>query len=129
MSNAGFVGSPAALCIGVVTSTACNLATKIKFWVSVDDALDVWAVHAIGGMCGAVMTGLFADSRVVAFDGVTEIDGGWINVSRLKRHATHTRSSCRVLSTTGFKLAIKSLASALYVPGLPPSLSSFASLS
>lgn len=77
----GFVGSPAALCIGVVTSTACNLATKVKFWVRVDDALDVWAVHAVGGMFGAVLTGLFADARVVSFDGITEIDGGWINVS------------------------------------------------
>lgn len=32
-------------------------------------------------MAGAVLTGLFADARVVSFDGLTDIDGGWINVS------------------------------------------------
>jgi Amt family ammonium transporter len=63
------------LAIGVVTAAACNLATKIKFWIHVDDALDVWALHAVGGMVGAFLTGLFADSRVAGFDGLTVIAG------------------------------------------------------
>lgn len=79
---AGFVGSPSALAIGVITCVCCNLATKIKFWLNIDDALDVWAVHGVGGSIGAVMTGLFTDARVTSFDGLTEIPGGWINVGQ-----------------------------------------------
>jgi len=76
---AGYVGTPASLAIGVVTAVACNMATKVKFWLKIDDALDVWALHGVGGFVGAILTGLFADSRVTGFDGVTEIAGGWIN--------------------------------------------------
>lgn len=44
---AGFIGSPAAFAIGVIVSACCNLATKIKFWVGIDDSLDVrsFATH------------------------------------------------------------------------------------
>lgn len=38
----------------------CNLATKIKFWIGVDDALDIFAEHAVGGIVGNLLTGLFA---------------------------------------------------------------------
>jgi len=76
---AGYVGTPASMAIGVVTAVCCNFATKLKYLLKVDDALDVWALHGIGGFTGAVLTGLFADSRVTGFDGVTEIAGGWIN--------------------------------------------------
>ncbi|KAM0755731.1 ammonium transporter MEPa [Meredithblackwellia eburnea MCA 4105] len=76
---AGYVGSPAAVAIGVVTVVAANYATKLKHIFKYDDALDVFATHGIGGFVGALLTGLFADSRVTSFDGLTEINGGWIN--------------------------------------------------
>ncbi|KAI5481440.1 hypothetical protein MNV49_004196 [Pseudohyphozyma bogoriensis] len=75
---AGFVGTPAAVAIGVVAGIGCNFATKLKFIFGYDDVIDIFATHACGGFIGALMTGLFADARVVSFDG-TEIDGGWIN--------------------------------------------------
>lgn len=75
----GFVGSPAAVAIGVVTAAGCNFATKLKYVINVDDTLDVFASHGVGGFIGCVLTGLFADSRVAGFDGLTEIPGGWIN--------------------------------------------------
>lgn len=76
---AGYVGSPAAVAIGVVTAIGANFATKIKYLIRIDEALDVFATHAVGGFIGCVMTGLFADSRVAGFDGTTAIPGGWIN--------------------------------------------------
>lgn len=75
---AGYVGSPAAVAFGVVGGIACNYATKLKGLLHYDDALDIFATHGIGGMVGNILTALFADARVVTFDG-TEIDGGWIN--------------------------------------------------
>jgi Amt family ammonium transporter len=76
---AGYVGSPAALAIGVVTAFAANYATKLKHLFKFDDALDVFSTHGVGGFVGALLTGLFADSRVVEFDGFSSISGGWIN--------------------------------------------------
>ena len=58
--GSGFVTPWAAVIFGVVAGIACNFATKLKFLIGVDDALDVFAVHAIGGICGNLLTGLFA---------------------------------------------------------------------
>ncbi|KPV74439.1 uncharacterized protein RHOBADRAFT_44929 [Rhodotorula graminis WP1] len=75
----GYVAVPAAFGIGLLTAIACNLATGLKRLMHVDDAVDAGALHAAGGIVGAILTGIFADSRVADFDGLTEIDGGWIN--------------------------------------------------
>ena len=44
----------AAVCFGVVGGTVCNFATQLKFLLHYDDALDIFAVHAIGGLVGNV---------------------------------------------------------------------------
>ncbi|WOO85832.1 Ammonium transporter 1 [Vanrija pseudolonga] len=75
----GFVGAPAAVAIGFLTATGCNFATKIKFLVRVDDTLDVFASHAVGGFIGCVCTGLFTQASVAGFDGSTSIPGGWFD--------------------------------------------------
>ena len=62
----------------MVAGVLCNYATKLKFFFNVDDGLDVFALHGIGGYAGNVMTGLFAADYVAAMDGVTVIAGGWI---------------------------------------------------
>ncbi len=49
-----------------VTATGCNFGTKLKFLLGVDDTLDIFASHGIGGMIGCVMTGFFAQSSVAA---------------------------------------------------------------
>lgn len=76
---AGFVGTPAALAIGAVTAIAANFATGLKVLLKIDDAVDGFALHAVGGYVGCLLTGLFGDSRVTEFDGYTSISGGWIN--------------------------------------------------
>jgi Amt family ammonium transporter len=75
----GFVGSPAAVAFGFVAGTACNFATQLKFLIGYDDALDIFASHAIGGVVGNIMTALFAQSSVAGFDGITVIPGGWFD--------------------------------------------------
>jgi len=49
---AGFVGVPASLAFGVVGAAAANFATRIKFLIRVDEALDVFASHAVGELRG-----------------------------------------------------------------------------
>jgi Amt family ammonium transporter len=61
---AGFVGGLAPLVIGFVTGAACLFAIKLKYRFGYDDALDVIAVHLVGGIIGSVLLGLFADTAV-----------------------------------------------------------------
>ena len=56
----GFVPAWAAVIFGVVGGVVCNFATKLKFLIGIDDALDVFAEHAVGGIAGNLLTGLFA---------------------------------------------------------------------
>ena len=57
----GFVGPMGALVIGAVAGVLCFLAaTKMKRAFGYDDSLDVFGVHGIGGIIGALLTGVFA---------------------------------------------------------------------
>jgi Amt family ammonium transporter len=56
----GFVPAWSAVIFGVVGAAACNYAKKLKFLLRVDDSLDIFAEHAVGGIVGNLLTGLFA---------------------------------------------------------------------
>ncbi|MCB1776149.1 MAG: ammonium transporter [Candidatus Competibacteraceae bacterium] len=69
----GTAGPMGALLIGVASGFVCFLAsTKMKRALGYDDSLDVFGVHAVGGMLGAILTGLCAD---VSFGGVGLAEG------------------------------------------------------
>jgi ammonium transporter, Amt family len=69
----------AALIFGALGASFANYATKLKFLLRIDDALDIFAVHGIGGLVGNICTAFFAYDQIAALDGVTRIDGGWLN--------------------------------------------------
>ncbi|KAJ7293469.1 ammonium transporter [Mycena rebaudengoi] len=78
--SSGFVPPWASVIVGIASGALCNFATKIKFLVGIDDALDLFAEHAIGGIVGLACNGLFASTEMIALDGVnTAIPGGWID--------------------------------------------------
>ncbi|MDP9266168.1 MAG: ammonium transporter [Chloroflexota bacterium] len=56
----GFVDVSGSIIIGLGAGGLCYLAMQLRPRLKVDDALDVWAVHGIGGTWGAIATGLFA---------------------------------------------------------------------
>jgi ammonium transporter, Amt family len=69
----GFVGVGGALIIGLVAGGLCFSATLLREALKVDDALDVFAVHGVGGTFGAVATGIFATALVQpAYTGLLE---------------------------------------------------------
>ena len=69
----GFVSVGGALIIGFVAGGLCFSATLLRERLKVDDALDVFAVHGVGGMFGALATGIFATAAVQpAFTGLIE---------------------------------------------------------
>lgn len=56
----GYVGVVGALAIGLIVSPVCFLfVDKIKRAFGYDDALDVFGVHGVGGIVGAILTGVF----------------------------------------------------------------------
>jgi Amt family ammonium transporter len=57
----GTVGPAGALVIGIVAGGVCFIAsTRVKRALGYDDSLDVFGVHAVGGIIGAILTGIFA---------------------------------------------------------------------
>jgi Amt family ammonium transporter len=59
----GFVGPAGSLLLGLIAGVICFLAsTKLKRAIGYDDSLDVFGVHAVGGIVGAILTGVFATS-------------------------------------------------------------------
>lgn len=74
---AGAVGPMGALAIGIAAGVGCFFAsTKIKRLFGYDDSLDVFGVHAIGGIIGAILTGIFCAPSLggVGFgDGISTI--------------------------------------------------------
>lgn len=78
---AGFVPIWSAVVIGIITGAGCNFAVDLKGLLGIDDGLDVYALHGVGGAIGSVLTGIFAADYVNATAGsyAVPIDGGWIN--------------------------------------------------
>ncbi|MGA9026269.1 MAG: ammonium transporter [Steroidobacteraceae bacterium] len=66
----GFVGPSASVIIGVVAGVVCFLsATSLKSALGYDDSLDAFGVHCVGGIIGALLTGVFASKEISGSDG------------------------------------------------------------
>ncbi|MEH2179057.1 MAG: ammonium transporter [Nostoc sp.] len=61
---AGFVTPLAAILVGGITSFVCFYAVSYKHKLQIDDALDTYPVHGVGGTVGAILTGIFATTQV-----------------------------------------------------------------
>ncbi len=75
---AGFVTIPVAIFIGTIAGIISNYVAHLKAKGSLDDTLDVFPCHGVGGMVGLVMTGIFATKSInaaVAVEGLAY--GGW----------------------------------------------------
>ncbi|MGF6391798.1 ammonium transporter [Pseudomonas plecoglossicida] len=71
---AGTVGPMGALVIGLVSGVLCYFcATSLKRKLGYDDSLDAFGVHGIGGIIGAILTGVFAAPALGGFGAVTDI--------------------------------------------------------
>jgi ammonium transporter, Amt family len=75
----GFVTPGGAILIGLVAGGLCYSATLLRERVRVDDALDVFAVHGVGGVFGALATGVLATSAVQAsYKGLIDGNAGQV---------------------------------------------------
>jgi Amt family ammonium transporter len=67
--GAGFVGIPQSIIIGVIGAIISNLAVSLKQKSTLDDTLDVFPCHGVGGMTGMLLTGVFANAEVHGIKG------------------------------------------------------------
>jgi Amt family ammonium transporter len=102
---AGFVSPLGSIAVGLLAGGACALAVSLKGMVKIDDALDVVAVHLIGGIIGSLCVGLFATTytNTLGADGLF-YGGGW---SLLGKQALAVIS---VIAYSGIVTAILGLA-------------------
>ena len=66
----GFVGATPAVIIGIAAGVLCFIAaTSLKHALGYDDSLDAFGVHGIGGIIGALLTGVFVSKEISGVDG------------------------------------------------------------
>jgi Amt family ammonium transporter len=72
----GFVGPGGALIIGLLAGFICFNATQfIKRTLKIDDSLDVFPVHGVGGILGSLVVAVFASTELGVFSGYGFADG------------------------------------------------------
>ncbi|MDP7085874.1 MAG: ammonium transporter [Dehalococcoidia bacterium] len=74
----GYVGVMGALAIGFGAGALCYVAVWLRSRTSLDDALEVFAVHGVGGIWGAIATGIFAAAAIGGTAGAIEGNGGQV---------------------------------------------------
>ena len=66
----GFVGPMAAIAIGGVAGVLCYRMLLFRVKKGLDESLDAWAIHGMGGLWGALATGIFATASIGGVDGL-----------------------------------------------------------
>ena len=70
----GYIGPAGALVIGIVAGAVCFVATNVmNLKLKIDDSLDVFPVHAVGGCIGMMLTAVFASNALGIFSGSENI--------------------------------------------------------
>jgi Amt family ammonium transporter len=67
---AGYVDNTAAIIIGAIAGVLCYMALLFRVVRGLDESCDAWAVHGMGGLWGAIATGIFATSAVNNYTGL-----------------------------------------------------------
>ncbi|KAM3431436.1 hypothetical protein MY4824_007146 [Beauveria thailandica] len=113
----GFIDPWASIILGVVAGVCCNFGTKIKFLVGIDDSLDVFAEHGIGGMVGLIFNAFFATKHVIGLDGVNSgTDGGFLD----HRFATIGWQIAAIVAASGYAFVMSAIIAKIIdlIPGL-----------
>lgn len=76
--GSGFVAPWSSVIVGFTNGILCNLGCRLKHLLGIDDALDTFGVHGIGGFYGNIVAGIFAQKWIAELDGM-KIEGGWVD--------------------------------------------------
>jgi len=112
----GYIPIYFAVPVGVITAITTHFAMDLKDVLHIDDGLDVFALHGVGGFTGNVLTGLFAADYVAAMDGASVIPGGWINQHYIQ--LGHQLAGCVAILGYSFTVTAVLLLAMNRIPGL-----------
>jgi Amt family ammonium transporter len=75
-----------AAAIGFITAVVCSSLQNLNEWLRIDEGMDVFKLHGVGGIVGSFLTGIFASSSVSSLDGALlapgAVDGEGSQVAR-----------------------------------------------
>ncbi|KAF2395619.1 ammonium transporter MepA [Trichodelitschia bisporula] len=112
---AGYVSVWLAALIGFLTAVVCASLQNLNVWLKIDEGMEVFKLHAVGGMMGSFLTGIFAQSWVSMLDGATDapgaIDGNGVQVGK------QLAEICAI-SAYSFTVTCAILLVMKYIPGL-----------
>jgi Amt family ammonium transporter len=80
---AGFVTPLVAVVIGLVAGVLCYVMMLVRIRKNLDESLDAWAIHGMGGLWGTIATGIFAAAAVGGFAGLVEGNPGQFFINTL----------------------------------------------
>ncbi len=106
----GFVTAGGAVLIGLLAGTLCYSATLLRSRLKIDDALDVFAVHGVGGVFGAIVTGVFATTAINAFPGLVDGNPGQVLTQAVAVGATVAYAvvaTFAIVKVVGFVLGLR----------------------
>ncbi|KZV85063.1 ammonium transporter [Exidia glandulosa HHB12029] len=117
--GAGYVSLPAALLYGVVAGVVCNFGTGVRRVFGVDDCLEIFALHGVGGLVGNILTGLFAQQSVQSLQGplgTLSPASGWLDHHYIQLAYQLAASSAGMAWAFGVTTAI--LWTMHFIPGM-----------
>jgi Amt family ammonium transporter len=106
----GFVTAGGALVIGLAVGGLCYSATLLRERLRIDDALDVFSVHGVGGVFGALATGVFATTAINAFPGLIDGNPGQVVTQAIAVAATIAYAvvaTYAIVKAVGFVLGLR----------------------
>ncbi|KAH8912952.1 ammonium transporter [Coniochaeta sp. PMI_546] len=112
---AGYVSVWIAAVIGFLTAIVCALMNDVNEWLHIDEGMDVFKLHGIGGMVGSFLTGIFATSAVSSLDGATMAPGG---IDGNGRQIGLQFAEITAISSYAFVVSCLLLLIMKYIPGL-----------
>lgn len=113
---AGYVSFWPAALIGFVTAVICASLQNLNDWLSIDEGLYVFKLHAIGGMVGSFMTGIFADEAISALGGGGGANPGGINGNGIQ--VAKQLADITAISAYSFVVTCILLMILRYIPGM-----------
>ncbi|KAF2863013.1 ammonium transporter 2 [Piedraia hortae CBS 480.64] len=114
----GFIPLWASVVLGVITGVVCNFATKVKYWIRIDDAMDVFAEHGVAGMVGLLFNAFFGARYIIGLDGVNGLTahGGWVDHHWKQIYI----QLCYILACTAYSFVMSAIIALAinWIPGL-----------
>ncbi|KAI9722826.1 MAG: hypothetical protein M1828_004392 [Chrysothrix sp. TS-e1954] len=114
----GYITPWGSVILGIVTGVVANFATKIKYWIRIDDSMDVFAEHGIAGVIGLMANAIFGADYIVSLDGV---NAPWYPLGWIQHHWEQFYIQLAyVLAACGWSFVISALIAFIIdkIPGL-----------